>query len=67
MAGRTVEYIRVGEEVGADRQRDHSEGKGHQLEDDAAGEVRNPIHRRIRKQLQEFVVCGSDCPGFESW
>jgi hypothetical protein len=40
---RTIEHIRVGEEVGADRQRDHGEGKGHQLEDDAAGEVRNPI------------------------
>jgi hypothetical protein len=45
LARRTVEDIRVGEEVGADRQRDHSEGKGHQLEDDAAGEVRNPIQK----------------------
>ena len=39
----TVEDVGVGEKVGADGKRDHGECKGHQLEDDAAGEVRNSV------------------------
>jgi hypothetical protein len=39
----TVEDVGVCEKVGADRQGDHGECKGHQLEDDTAGEVRNTV------------------------